>query len=61
MTGRVLRLVLLNVGGGAPGKMDRAAHGHPGKYSCSIAENERKTPWEPLYVCRGYDEEESTR
>lgn len=58
--GRALRLVLLNVGGGTPGKMDRATHGHPGKYSFCIAENERKTPWDPLHVSRGYNEDEST-
>lgn len=58
--GRAVRLLLVNVGGGEPGGMDRATHGHPGKYSYCIAENERKTPWEPLHVQRGYDPDEST-
>jgi hypothetical protein len=58
--GRALRLVLLNVGGGTPGKMDRATHGQPGKFSFCIAENERKTPWDPLHVERGFDESTST-
>jgi hypothetical protein len=58
--GRALRLLLLNVGGAIPGEMDRATHGHPGKYAYCIAENERKTPWEPFHVARGYDENDST-
>ena len=31
--GRALRLVLLNVGGGRPGDLDKSTLGHPGKYS----------------------------
>jgi len=31
--GRAIRLLLANVGGGRPGDMDRATHGHPGKFS----------------------------
>jgi hypothetical protein len=52
--------MLINIGGGEPGDMDRATHGHPGKYSFCIAENEKKTPWDPFHVGRGYDAEEST-
>ncbi|HZR03852.1 MAG TPA: hypothetical protein VFA81_11830 [Burkholderiales bacterium] len=52
--GRALRLVLMNVGGGTPGSMDRAAQGHPGKYTLCIAENEPQNPWEPLHVQRGF-------
>lgn len=58
--GRTIRLILLNVGGGEPGGMDRATHGHPGKFSYCIAENEEKNPWDPLHVQRGYDADEST-
>ena len=58
--GRAIRLLLLNVGGGEPGDMDRATHGHPGKYSYCIAENEKRTPWEPFHVSKGFDENEST-
>ncbi|WP_436348509.1 hypothetical protein [Natronorubrum sp. FCH18a] len=57
--GRAIRLLLTNVGGGAPGDMDRATHGHPGKFSFCIAENEKRNPWEPFHVQRGYDEDES--
>jgi hypothetical protein len=58
--GRAIRLILLNIGGGVPGDMDRATHGHPGKFSYCIAENEKKTPWDPFHVSRGFDEDEST-
>lgn len=58
--GRAIRLALVNVGGGQPGQMDRATHGHPGKFSFCIAENEGKSPWDPLHVRRGFDAEEST-
>ncbi len=58
--GRAVRLLLVNVGGGQPGEMDRATHGHPGKYSYCIAENAQKHPWDPLHVQRGYDEARST-
>lgn len=58
--GRAIRLVLTNVGGGQPGELDRATHGHPGKFSFCIAENERRSPWEPFHVARGFDADEST-
>ena len=52
--GRALRLVLQNVGGARPGREDRATHGHPGKYSYCLAENEAASPWEPLAAERGF-------
>lgn len=58
--GRAIRLVLLNIGGGNPGDMDRATHGHPGKFSYCIAENEKKTPWDPFHTTRGFEADEST-
>lgn len=51
--GRAIRLVLLAVGGAWPGEGDRATHGHPGKYSYVLAENETSTPWAPLRVRLG--------
>ena len=51
--GRALRLILQNVGGARPGQEDRATHGHPGKYSYCMAENEAASPWAPLSVERG--------
>jgi peroxiredoxin len=53
--GRALRLVVTLTGGGMPGRLDRAALGHPGKLSFCIAEDEESSPWEPLHVERGFD------
>ena len=58
--GRALRLCLINLGGAAPGEVDRAQHAHPGKYTYCIAENEDANPWEPYHVERGFAPEEST-
>jgi len=52
--GRAVRLILQNVGGARPGKEDRATHGHPGKYSYCLAENEAASPWESLATERGF-------
>jgi len=58
--GRAIRLILLNIGGGAPGRVDKATHGHPGKYTYVIGENEEESPWEPLSVERGFEPGRST-
>ena len=58
--GRAMRLVLLNVGGAAPGVLDRSTQGAPSKYSFCVAENESESPWEPLQVERGFDAGQST-
>ncbi len=58
--GRAIRLILLNVGGGAPGVLDRATQGQPSKYSYCVAENELENPWSPLHVERGFDRATST-
>ncbi len=52
--GRALRLILMNVGGGWPGRHDMATHGSPAKYSYAIAENESASPWASLHVELGY-------
>ncbi len=46
--GRALRLILMNVGGGWPGRHDMATQGSPAKFSYCIAENEDASPWGPL-------------
>ena len=51
--GRALQLVIRNVGGGRPGEVDRATLGTPGKYTFCFAEDEERSPWEPLSVERG--------
>jgi len=51
--GRALQLVIRNIGGGRPGEIDRATLGNPGKYTFCFAEDEERSPWEPLHVERG--------
>ena len=58
--GRAVRLILMNVGGGTPGVLDRSTQGQPAKYGYCVAENEIESPWEPLHVDRGYKTTEST-
>src|SRR5438128_8198227 len=58
--GRALRLVLLNVGGGWPGELDKSTLGHPGKYTYCVAENEAMSPWAPYHVEKGFRSEDST-
>lgn len=58
--GRAVRLTLQNVGGAAPGVLDRATQGQPSKYAFCVAENEAESPWEPLHVERGFEVGQST-
>jgi hypothetical protein len=58
--GRAIRLVLLTVGGGIAGELDKATLGHPGKYTYCIAENEEASPWAPYHVEQGYAPQHST-
>jgi hypothetical protein len=58
--GRALRLILLNVGGGWPGLLDKSTLGHPGKYTYCIAENEEASPFAPYHVEKGYTAGDST-
>jgi hypothetical protein len=58
--GRALRLILLSVGGGIPGDLDKSTLGHPGKYTFCIAENEASSPWAPYHVEHGYQPDDST-
>jgi hypothetical protein len=57
--GRAIRLVLMNVGGGWPGRHDMATQGSPAKFSFAIAEAEGLSPWAPLHVNRGFSAEQS--
>src|SRR5437763_4331828 len=58
--GRAIRLVLLNVGGGWPGELDKATLGHPGKYTYCVAENAAESSWAPYHVEKGFAAEDST-
>ncbi|MBI2907341.1 MAG: hypothetical protein HYX92_06785 [Chloroflexi bacterium] len=57
--GRAIRLLLLNVGGGVPGPVDKATHGQPGKYTLCFGEDEEGSVWEPLHVERGFRPDQS--
>ena len=57
--GRAVRLVMMNAVGAAPGELDKATLGHPGKYAWCFAEAERARPWEELHVQRGLRPEQS--
>jgi hypothetical protein len=57
--GRTLQLVLLNVGGGRPGVMDRSTFGSPAKYTFCFGENEEESPWAPYHVRKGFDAADS--
>ncbi len=58
--GRAIRLILLNIGGAIPGKVDKATHGHPGKYTYVLGENEEESPWDSLALERGFRSDQST-
>lgn len=53
--GRTLRLLITNIGGGAPGSVSKSIMGQPGRFSFCFAENEQSSPWAPLHVDRGVD------
>ena len=58
--GRALRLILINVGGAIPGKIDKSTQGQPSGYTYCVAENEEDSPWEPFHVERGFKDQDST-
>jgi hypothetical protein len=58
--GRAIRLILLNVGGGWPGDLDKSTLGHPGKYTYAVAENEELGLLAPYHVEKGFKAEDST-
>jgi hypothetical protein len=58
--GRAVRLVLLNVGGGWPGELDKSTFGHPGKYTYAVCENEDASPFAPYHVEKGFQAHDST-
>jgi hypothetical protein len=58
--GRALNLILLNIGGATHGKVDKAIHSMPGKFTFCFGELEEDSPWEALHVEHGYRLEQST-
>ena len=58
--GRAFRLILMNIGGAYPGRMDMDTIGTARKFSQCVAENEADSPWRPYHVDQGYGPEVST-
>ena len=57
--GRALRLAMINIGGARPGSSDMALHGHPGKFTYCIAEDEENSPFPGLHTTFGYEPDQS--
>jgi hypothetical protein len=57
--GRALRLTMRNIGGAKPGGEEKSTHGWPGKATFCFAENDERSPWQPLRVEMGYPKEAS--
>ena len=53
--GRVIRLVLTNIGGASAGALDRSTTGSPAKYAFCFAENVEASPWPPYREELGLD------
>lgn len=51
--GRALAFATRILGGAVPGVVDMATMGQPAKYTFCFAENEERSPWDPLHVERG--------
>jgi hypothetical protein len=58
--GRAFRLILMNVGGAIPGRMDMDTIGTARKFSLCFAENEAQSPWEPYHVEHGHTRHTNT-
>jgi hypothetical protein len=58
--GRALSLILLNIGGGIPGQIDKSTQGNPCKYTYCVAENEAANPWQSFHVENGFQPGDST-
>jgi hypothetical protein len=58
--GRAVRLVLTLTGGAVAGGLDRSTLGSPLKVGLCIAEDEERSPWEPLHVEHGFAADAST-
>jgi hypothetical protein len=58
--GRAIRLMIINIGGSWPEVNDMSVLGHPGKYTCCIAENAESSPWPSLSEELGYPPMTST-
>ena len=57
--GRAMELIIKNIGGARTGIEDMATFGNPGKYTMILGEREDESPWEPLHVEHGFDQDDS--
>lgn len=57
--GRALRLVMINLGGLAPGTYARSCFASPLQYSFCAGEDEANSAWEPFHVEHGFKREQS--
>ena len=57
--GRALRLIMINLGGLAPGVQARSCFSSPLQYSFCAGEDELNSAWEPFHVERGFKQEQS--
>jgi len=58
--GRAVRLALVNIGAAIPGTGDMATAGTPAKFTFCVAENEARSPWDPLHVELGFPRDATT-
>jgi hypothetical protein len=60
--GRAIRLILINIGYGWPGKTDMKSLGPFAKFTTLMAENEEeyKGAWEPLRIVEGFRKDQAT-
>lgn len=58
--GRAIRLMLINIGGGLVGDVDKSTHGSPLKFSLCFGEDEEASPWNSLHTDAGYINSQST-
>jgi len=58
--GRAVQLVSRNIGGGAPGGIDRATLGHMGKQGFCFAEDQAGSPWTSLAEQHGFGAGQNT-
>lgn len=58
--GRAMGLIIKNIGGARKGIEDMGVMGNPMRYTAVIAENEEASPWEPLHVQEGFNQEDNT-
>jgi hypothetical protein len=57
--GRAMRLIMINLGGLAPGTYARSCFASPLQYSFCSGEDEENSMWEPFHVERGFSAGES--